>query len=205
MNKSIIVTILLCCLVCSFNIQLVYADTSNNSAINSSAKEKDVILYEKIMSDIKDKETKNTLIKHIEERTAITGQYRGYMDKSTVLGVWCDKNIPLIGGVLYSVLTQATLHFYEETLADNPENETVTAFEELRSHYLDGSQDIFDAAIEGKFRNPDSGIVATIKSFESSNGCLERILYSLGYDNSLHNIDVLKGTIIDTSIVKKLM
>ena len=94
-------------------------------------------LLDKVKKGIEDPDNRDKLINYIAytERNQ-TDFAMQLMTLPYPLAIWCDRNIPLLGGVVNILITTPALYIGEWMLSSGSDREDIQAFDTLRGKYI---------------------------------------------------------------------
>ena len=127
-------------------------------------------LLDKVKKGIEDPDNKDELINYIAytERNQ-TDFAMQLMTLPYPLAIWCDRNIPLLGGVVNILITTPALYIGEWMLSSGSDREDIQAFDTLRGKYISSQFAVLDFALEERSYKDNQGDLATIRKLSILN------------------------------------
>lgn len=99
--------------------------------------EDNTILLQKIKSGIEDQENRAELIDYIDAAEKNNTKLAMLMMALPYpLAIWCDYNIPILGGIINTLITTPVAFVVEWLLSSSSDREDIQAFDVLREHYI---------------------------------------------------------------------
>lgn len=113
--------------------------------------EDNTILLQKIKSGIEDQENRAELIDYIDAAEKNNTKLAMLMMALPYpLAIWCDYNIPILGGIINTLITTPVAFVVEWLLSSSSDREDIQAFDVLREHYISSQFALLEYSLEEK-------------------------------------------------------
>ncbi len=149
--KNLYLSILVVCCIMSYSsltnaAASDIADIATNAAVTAFSEDNEKIKND-IIKMIADDTVKQQLNNYIVKTRPVIEEYREKIQTATTASIWFEQHIPLVGGVISSIIMTATYHFYESDLKELATDDVSKRFCELRNAGIDVNEDLTERFI----------------------------------------------------------